>query len=62
MLREKRRLGEVLDDLGLLDMNGLEDAIAIHVHEMLARLFSWTEGTYALADEPQATTPQTTSR
>ena len=56
VLREKRRLGEVLADLGLLDMNGLEDAIAIHVHEMLARLFSWTEGTYALADEVQETT------
>jgi curved DNA-binding protein CbpA len=56
VLREKRKLGEVLADLGLLDMNGLEDAIAIHVHEMLARLFSWTEGTYALADEPQETT------
>jgi curved DNA-binding protein CbpA len=56
VLREKRRLGEVLADLGLLDMNGLEDAIAIHVHEMLGRLFSWTEGTYALADEAQETT------
>jgi curved DNA-binding protein CbpA len=56
VIREKRRLGEVLADLGLLDTNGLEDAIAIHVHEMLARLFSWTEGTYALADEPQDTT------
>ena len=56
VLREKRRLGEVLADLGLLDMNGLEDAIAIHVHEMLARLFSWTEGTYALADVAQETT------
>ena len=52
VIREKRRLGEVLDELGLLDANGLEDAIAIHVHEMLARLFSWTDGSYALADEP----------
>jgi curved DNA-binding protein CbpA len=53
VIREKRRLGEVLDELGLLDANGLEDAIAIHVHEMLARLFSWTDGSYALADEPE---------
>src|SRR6185503_14075244 len=53
VIREKRRLGEVLDELGLLDANGLEDAIAIHVHEMLGRLFSWTDGSYALADEPQ---------
>ena len=56
VIREKRRLGEVLDELGLLDANGLEDAIAIHVHEMLGRLFSWTDGSYALADEPQDAT------
>jgi curved DNA-binding protein CbpA len=56
VIREKRRLGEVLDELGLLDANGLEDAIAIHVHEMLGRLFSWTDGTYSLADEPQDAT------
>jgi len=54
VVREKRRLGEVLSELGLLDAGGLEDAIALHVHEMLARLFTWPEGLYAFKDEAEA--------
>ena len=38
-------------ELGLLDTNGLEDAIALHVHEMLARLFAWPDGVYTFKDE-----------
>ncbi len=53
VVREKRRLGEVLAELGLLDANGLEDAIALHVHEMLARLFAWPDGLYAFKDEAE---------
>ena len=53
VVREKRRLGEVLAELGLLDTNGLEDAIALHVHEMLAR---------ALQLDGRAPTPSRTSR
>jgi len=53
VVREKRRLGEVLAQLGLLDANGLEDAIALHVHEMLARLFAWPDGLYAFKDEAE---------
>ncbi|HKZ31287.1 MAG TPA: DUF4388 domain-containing protein [Vicinamibacteria bacterium] len=53
VVREKRRLGEVLAELGLLDANGLEDAIALHVHEMLARLFAWPDGLYAIKDETE---------
>ncbi len=58
VVREKRRLGEVLAELGLLDANGLEDAIAVHVHEMLARLFTWPDGLYAFKDEPEDATGQ----
>ena len=54
VVREKRRLGEVLAELGLLDANGLEDAIALHVHEMLARLFAWPDGLYVFKDETEA--------
>ena len=53
VVREKRRLGEVLRELGLLDAGGLEDAIALHIHEMLARLFAWADGQYAFKDEAQ---------
>ena len=55
VMREKRRLGAVLAELGLLDTNGLEDAIALHVHEMLARLFAWPDGVYAFKDEAEQT-------
>ncbi|HVO13012.1 MAG TPA: DUF4388 domain-containing protein [Vicinamibacteria bacterium] len=51
MLSEKRRLGEVLIDLGLIDKSGLEDAVALHVHEMLTKVFSWTEGSYSFEPE-----------
>ncbi len=55
VMREKRRLGAVLAELGLLDRNGLEDAIAFHVHEMLARLFAWPDGRFSFEDEPEET-------
>jgi curved DNA-binding protein CbpA len=54
VVREKRRLGEVLSELGLLEAGGLEDAIALHVHEMLARLFAWPDGLYVFKHETEA--------
>ena len=53
VVRDGRRLGEVLAELDLLDANGLEDAVALHVHEMLAKVFLWHEGAYAFAEEPE---------
>lgn len=47
-----RRLGEVLVELGLLSADGLEDAVALHVHEMLAGVFAWKEGSYAFEEDP----------
>ncbi len=55
VIREKRRLGGVLTDLGLVDASGLEDAIALHVHEMLAKVFSWTDGTFSFEEEDEDT-------
>jgi len=54
VVRDKRRLGEVLAELGLLDASGLEDAVALHVHEMLAKVFTWPEGSYAFEEESDA--------
>jgi hypothetical protein len=51
MLRDNKRLGVVLIEMGLLDQDRLEDAVAAHVHEVLAKVFSWTEGAYAFKDE-----------
>ena len=54
VVREGRRLGEVLAELELIDASGLEDAVALHIHEMLAKVFLWHEGSYAFAEEPEA--------
>ncbi len=55
VVREKRRLGEVLAELKLIDANGLEDAVGLHVHEMLAKVFLWQDGTFAFEEEePEA--------
>ncbi len=51
VIREKARLGEVLTRLGLIDASGLEDAVAMHVHEMLVKVFAWTEGSYQFEPE-----------
>ena len=54
VLRDWKRLGLVLSELGLIDTSGLEDAIALHVHEMLAKVFSWDEGSYSFEEENDA--------
>jgi tetratricopeptide (TPR) repeat protein len=51
VVRDGRRLGEVLGEMGLIDSSGLEDAVALHVHEMLARVFTWHDGTYAFEEQ-----------
>jgi tetratricopeptide (TPR) repeat protein len=51
VLREKKRLGLVLSELGLIDTSGLENAIALHVHEMLTKVFAWDEGSYSFEEE-----------
>jgi tetratricopeptide (TPR) repeat protein len=53
VIREKRRLGEVLVELGLLDPAGLEDAIALRVREILAKVFTWDEGTFQLEEDEE---------
>ncbi len=46
-----KRLGEVLVDLGNLDAEGLEDALALHVREVLLTIFSWREGSYSFDEK-----------
>ena len=53
VVRDRRRLGEVLLELGTIDASGLESAVATHVHEALARVFAWPDGTYAFEEEPE---------
>jgi tetratricopeptide (TPR) repeat protein len=49
-----RRLGQVLVDLGLLDAHGLEDALALHVREVLLTIFSWPDGAYEFEERTTA--------
>jgi len=54
VLRETKRLGEVLLDLGLMDRSGLEDAVALHVRGLLAKVFTWNEGSYSFQEEDES--------
>ena len=49
--REGRLLGAILIEQGLLDAQGLEEAVAAHVRHVLGKVFSWREGTYEFAEE-----------
>ena len=47
----RKRLGQVLVELGVIDRGQLEDALALQVREHLLRVFSWTEGMCAFEDQ-----------
>ena len=47
-----KRLGEVLIELGVLTSDKLEDALALHVQHIVARVFTWTEGQFEFEEEP----------
>ncbi len=50
-----RRLGEVLLEMGAINKDRLEDALAAQVREHLRRVFTWTEGACAFeAHDPPA--------
>jgi Domain of unknown function (DUF4388)/DnaJ domain len=53
VVSERKRLGQVFTELGLLDRGGLEDAIALHVREILTKVFTWNEGTYEFEERPE---------
>ncbi len=50
-LRDGKRLGIVLVELGLLDADGLEDAVCMHARHVLGKLFAWSEGGYRFQQE-----------
>jgi len=51
VLRDRKRLGVVLRELGILDKDKLEDALALHSREILLKVFSWAEGDYAFEED-----------
>jgi curved DNA-binding protein CbpA len=46
-----RRLGQILVDLGCLDEDGLDEAVALHVREVLLTIFSWRDGSYEFEEQ-----------
>ncbi len=53
VVADKKRLGQAFVDLGLLDQGGLEDAIALHIREILTKVFTWNEGSYEFEERPE---------
>jgi hypothetical protein len=45
-LRDRKRLGSVLVEMGLMDRAALEEALALHVDAVLSKVFGWTDGRY----------------
>jgi curved DNA-binding protein CbpA len=56
VIREKKKLGAVLQELGIMTKDRLDGALAVHVREMLRRLFAWTDGSYTF-EEVQSEAP-----
>jgi tetratricopeptide (TPR) repeat protein len=55
MQRDRKRLGAVLVEMGILDQNGLEEALALHVRAILTSVFSLRSGTYTFQEQdPEA--------
>jgi len=46
VLRDGKRLGAVLVELGILDQAGLREVLAVHVDTVLSRALSWPDGEY----------------
>ena len=55
MMRRSIRLGQCLLEMGIMTRDRLEDALALHVRDILVKVFTWSEGTYAFEElEPEA--------
>lgn len=52
VVREGKRLGQVLQELKILDEHLLEDALALHVREVMRKAFGWESGAYSFEEQP----------
>lgn len=48
--KEGKRLGQALQELGILEKDRLEEALALHVREILLSTLGWNEGSYAFEE------------
>ena len=49
-----RRFGQILLDLGIFDADRLEEALAVHVRELLLIALSWPDGRFEFEDQDRA--------
>jgi hypothetical protein len=56
VLRDRKRLGMALIEIGALDEDRLEDLLALHVREILLKLFTRHEGSYEFHEAESETT------
>lgn len=52
VVRDGKRLGVVLSELGLIDKQRMEDGLALQVRGILQAVFSWGEGAYRFEEQP----------
>ena len=52
VVRDGRRLGVVLSELGLIDKQRMEDGLALQVRGILQAALSWDEGAYRFEEQP----------
>lgn len=50
VVAEKKRLGSVLEELGLLDKDGIENAIALHARDVFGKVLDGGEGEYGFEE------------
>ena len=55
VVAQRRKLGDVLQELGLLSSRRLEEALALHVREILGHVFAWPEGGYRFEEQELST-------
>ena len=59
VVRDRKRLGSVLTDMGLFDRGRLEDALALHANEILLRIFEASgEGSYEFEPAQSEVAPE----
>jgi tetratricopeptide (TPR) repeat protein len=51
VLRDRKRLGAVLQELGILDRSQVEDAVALHLRENFLKVLAWPDGEYAFEED-----------
>jgi hypothetical protein len=53
VLRDRKRLGAVLQELGILDRVQVEDAVALHLRENLQKALAWPDGEYSFEEDAE---------